>query len=305
VLLSMIFIYFAFDAYDQNQQQFLFLLLLAALLFGFFLVLLMQYKKIKKENRLESKPHPQVLLGMLAILVYVGVEVSIQSNLGALLKLPEFGGLDNSQISPIISLYWGSLMIGRWTGAIGAFQLKKTTSVLLTIIIPFIALGIVLYMNYLSGANALEFISYAICVVILIAAFFIGQQKPALTLLVFGLLGTLAMVVGLLTTGTLSIYAFLSGGLFCSIMWPCIFSLATAGLGKYTSQASGFLIMMILGGAFIPPMQGLLADKTNIHFSYIIAVFCFAFLTWYAFKVKNILKSSGIDYDSVSEETKH
>ena len=305
VLLSMIFIYFALDAYNQNQQQFLFLLLLAALLFGFFLVLLMQYKKIKKENRLESKPHPQVLLGMLAILVYVGVEVSIQSNLGALLRLPEFGGLDNSQISPIISLYWGSLMIGRWTGAIGAFQLKKTISVLLTIIIPFIALGLVLYMNYLSGANALEFISYAICVVVLIAAFFIGQQKPALTLLVFGLLGTLAMVVGLLTTGTFSIYAFLSGGLFCSIMWPCIFSLATAGLGKYTSQASGFLIMMILGGAFIPPMQGLLADKTNIHFSYIIPVFCFVFLTWYAFKVKNILKSSGIDYDAVSEESKH
>lgn len=305
VLLSMIFIYFALDAYNQNQQQFLFLLLLAALLFGFFLVLLMQYKKIKKENRLESKPHPQVLLGMLAILVYVGVEVSIQSNLGALLKLPEFGGLDNSQISPIISLYWGSLMIGRWTGAIGAFQLKKTISVLLTIIIPFIALGLVLYMNYLSGANAFEFISYAICVVVLIAAFFIGQQKPALTLLVFGLLGTLAMVVGLLTTGTFSIYAFLSGGLFCSIMWPCIFSLATAGLGKYTSQASGFLIMMILGGAFIPPMQGLLADKTNIHFSYIIPVFCFVFLTWYAFKVKNILKSSGIDYDAVSEESKH
>jgi FHS family L-fucose permease-like MFS transporter len=305
VLLSMIFIYFALDAYNQNQQQFLFLLLLAALLFGFFLVLLMQYKKIKKENRLESKPHPQVLLGMLAILVYVGVEVSIQSNLGALLKLPEFGGLDNSQISPIISLYWGSLMIGRWTGAIGAFQLKKTISVLLTIIIPFIALGLVLYMNYLSGANALEFISYDICVVVLIAAFFIGQQKPALTLLVFGLLGTLAMVVGLLTTGTFSIYAFLSGGLFCSIMWPCIFSLATAGLGKYTSQASGFLIMMILGGAFIPPMQGLLADKTNIHFSYIIPVFCFVFLTWYAFKVKNILKSSGIDYDAVSEESKH
>lgn len=305
VLLSMIFIYFALDAYNQNQQQFLFLLLLAALLFGFFLVLLMQYKKIKKENRLESKPHPQVLLGMLAILVYVGVEVSIQSNLGALLKLPEFGGLDNSQISPIISLYWGSLMIGRWTGAIGAFQLKKTTSVLLTIIIPFIALSLVLYMNYLSGANAKEFVTYAICVAILIAAFFIGQQKPALTLLVFGLLGTLAMVVGLLTTGTLSIYAFLSGGLFCSIMWPCIFSLATAGLGKYTSQASGFLIMMILGGAFIPPMQGLLADKTNIHFSYIIPVFCFVFLTWYAFKVKNILKSSGIDYDAVSEESKH
>jgi MFS transporter, FHS family, L-fucose permease len=305
VSLSVIFIYFAIDVFSQNQKQFLFLILLSGFLLSFFIALLMQYRKIKKENRLETKPHPQVLLGMLAILIYVGVEVSIQSNLGALLKLPEFGGLDNSEISPIISLYWGSLMIGRWTGAIGAFHLKKTTSLLLTFFIPFIALSLVLYMNYLSDANAFGFMGYSACVAILIAAFFIGQQKPALTLLVFGLLGTLAMVIGLLTTGTLSIYAFLSGGLFCSIMWPCIFSLATAGLGKYTSQASGFLIMMILGGAFIPPMQGLLADKTNIHFSYIIPVFCFAFLTWYAFKVKNILKSSGIDYDEVSDAHKH
>jgi FHS family L-fucose permease-like MFS transporter len=108
------------------------------------------------------------------------------------------------------------------------------------------------------------------------------------------------MFIGLMTKGQVSVYAFLSGGLFCSIMWPCIFSLATAGLGKYTSQASGFLIMMILGGAFIPPLQGLIADKTDIHSSYIICVFCFAFLAWYAFKVKSLLKKSGIDYDDQS-----
>ena len=119
--------------------------------------------------------------------------------------------------------------------------------------------------------------------------------------LIFGLLGVIAMIIGTQTTGTVSIYAFLSGGLFCSIMWPCIFSLATAGLGKYTSQASSFLIMMILGGAFIPPMQGLLADKTNIHLSYIIPVICFAFLAWYAFKVRGILKANGIDYDNTTE----
>lgn len=125
-----------------------------------------------------------------------------------------------------------------------------------------------------------------------------GQQKPALTLIIFGGLGTLAMIIGLMTTGQISVFAFLSGGLFCSIMWPCIFSLATAGLGKYTSQASSFLIMMILGGAFIPPMQGLIADKMNIHISYIIPVICFSFLTWYAFKVRGILKTEGIDYDT-------
>jgi FHS family L-fucose permease-like MFS transporter len=94
--------------------------------------------------------------------------------------------------------------------------------------------------------------------------------------MLFAIFGIIAMVIGLLTTGQMALYAFISGGLACSIMWPCIFSLSIAGLGKYTSQGSSFLIMMILGGAIIPPLQGKLADSIGIHMSYIIPVFCFA-----------------------------
>lgn len=304
IVLILIFTLFALKVVSTDQGQFLFLILLALFLFVLMCILVLQYFKFKKEDRIETKSPPQILLGMIAIFVYVGVEVTIQSNMGTLLKLPDFGGMNDSDISPYISLYWGSLMIGRWTGAIGAFEMKRTLNIILTIIVPFIAFSLVLYMNKLSGADSGKLLTYGICVAILVAAFFMGKQKPALTLMIFGTLGTIAMLIGLFTTGTLSVYAFLSGGLFCSIMWPCIFSLATAGLGKYTSQASGFLIMMILGGAFIPPMQGLLADKTNIHFSYVIPVICFAFLAWYAFKIKNILKVAGIDYDK-SGDTSH
>jgi FHS family L-fucose permease-like MFS transporter len=105
------------------------------------------------------------------------------------------------------------------------------------------------------------------------------------------------MVTGICTTGTVATYAFLSGGLFCSIMWPCIFSLAIAGLGKYTTQGSAFLIMMILGGGIIPPIQGKLADVIGIHQSYWIPAVCFAYLAFFAFAVKGILKKQGIDYD--------
>jgi MFS transporter, FHS family, L-fucose permease len=304
VFLIAVFVYFGFDVINTNQSQFLFLISFALFLLVLTAILVLQYNKLKNEGRIETKAYPQVTLGMIAIFVYVGVEVSIQSNLGSLLKLPEFGGLADSEISPYISLYWGSLMIGRWTGAIGAFEMKRSLNIILTIVVPFLALALVLYMNKLSGADSGKFLMYSVCVALLVLAFFMGQQKPALTLMIFGTLGTIAMLVGLLTTGTLSVYAFLSGGLFCSIMWPCIFSLATAGLGKYTSQTSGFLIMMILGGAFIPPLQGLLADKTDIHLSYIIPVVCFAFLAWYAFKIKSILKAGGIDYDS-SGDTAH
>ena len=117
-------------------------------------------------------------------------------------------------------------------------------------------------------------------------------------MLIFGLLGVIAMIIGLVGTGTVAIYALLSGGLVCSIMWPSIFSLSIAGLGKYTSQGSAFLIMMILGGGIIPPIQGKLADIIGIHNSYVITVVCFAYLAFFAFAVKGILRKQGIDYDA-------
>jgi FHS family L-fucose permease-like MFS transporter len=249
--------------------------------------------------------YPQLILGMIAIFTYVGVEVTIQSNMGALLQLPDFGGLTDSQIAPFISLYWGSMMIGRWTGAVSAFNLSKTTKRILTIVMPFIAFSIILFLNHLNGTSVEQFFAYAVCLVILIAGFFYSQEKPAKTLLTFGFLGGLAMVVGLLTTGNVAIFAFLAGGLACSIMWPCIFALAITGLGKYTSQGSAFLIMMILGGAIIPPVQGILADTSGIHISYIVPFLGFVYLAYFAIKVSSELKKQGFDVSKLDTEPGH
>lgn len=254
--------------------------------------------------------YPQLILGMMAIFLYVGVEVTIQGNMGTLLKLPEFGGYNDSTIAPFISLYWGSMMIGRWTGAVSAFRLAKSTKNILTIVVPFIAFAVILLANSWNGeafniASVEQFYVYAICVIILIAGFFYSQEKPAKTLLTFGVLGAVAMVIGLVTTGDVAIYAFISGGLFCSIMWPCIFALSIAGLGKYTSQGSAFLIMMILGGAIIPPVQGLLADTSGIHISYIVPVICFVYLAYFAIKVSSELKKQGIDVSKLDAEAVH
>ncbi len=242
--------------------------------------------------------YPQLILGMLAIFVYVGVEVAIGSNLSELLKQPEFGGLQSSEAAPYISMYWGSLMIGRWAGAVSAFNLSKNTKLLLQVIVPLIAFGVIIGVNTLAQYNMEKLYFYIVCVLVQIAAFYISQDKPARTLLIFGLLGVLAMIIGTATSGTVATYAFLSGGLFCSIMWPCIFSLSIAGLGKYTTEGSAFLIMMILGGGIIPPIQGKIADVIGIHQSYWVAVVCFAYLAFFAFAVKGILKKQGIDYDA-------
>ena len=98
------------------------------------------------------------------------------------------------------------------------------------------------------------------------------------------------MSIGVISSGKIALFAFLSGGLCCSIMWPCIFSLSIKGLGKYSSQGSSFLIMMILGGAIIPPIQGKLADIIGIQNSYIITIFCFVYLTIFSVKIKRIFK---------------
>lgn len=251
----------------------------------------------KQKQGWGAMQYPQLTLGMLAIFVYVGVEVAVGSNLGELLRQPEFGGFNSSQIAPFISMYWGSLMIGRWAGAINAFQLKDNTKKILRFVVPLIAFGVVLGFSRLLGYEVDILYWYVACVLIQIVAFFVTNDKPALTLGVFGVLGVLATVVGLSSTGLYSIYAFLSAGLFCSIMWPCIFSLALAGLGKYQSQGSAFLVMMILGGAIIPPIQGKLSDVIGIQPSFIVGVLCFAYLAFYALYVRGTLKKQGISFD--------
>jgi FHS family L-fucose permease-like MFS transporter len=249
--------------------------------------------------------YPQLVLGMIAILSYVGVEVAIGSNLGELLSLPEFGGHQSSDLAPYISMYWGSLMIGRWTGAITVFNLSKRQQTIATIIVPFIAFLVIIGINTIAQKDMSHLYFYAICIVIQIILFLISKNKPALTLIIFGIFGVTAMITGLLTTGNIAIYAFLSGGLACSIMWPSIFTLAITGLGKYTAQGSAFLVMMILGGGIIPPLQGKLSDIIGIHSSYFIPVLCFAYITLFAYLAKKTLSKQGINVDILESEGAH
>src|SRR5690554_4533752 len=265
--------------------------------------LLFAYANSKKNKEgWGAMQYPQLVLGMLAIFTYVGVEVAIGSNLGDLLQTEEFGNMAVSDTAKYISMYWGSMMIGRWAGAISVFNLSKNRKILAMIVVSLLVFSVILIVNIISGKDMAPLYYYVICVIIQIAAFFISKDKPARTLFIFAILGISAMIIGLLTDGMIAVYAFLVGGLACSIMWPAIFSLSLLGLGKYTSQGSAFLVMMILGGGIIPPIQGKLADIIGIHQSYSIAVFCFAYLLVFAVLVKSILKKQGINVDSIEQE---
>jgi FHS family L-fucose permease-like MFS transporter len=283
---------------ENNEKDYLGLGLTVSTLL--IVVLGLLYANTRAQKNAEgwgAMKYPQLVLGMLALFTYVGVEVTIGSNLGELLKTADFGSIAGPALAPYMSMYWGSLMIGRWAGAISVFNPSNQLKKILLIIVPYIAFGVVLAANAISGQDVTPLYAYAFVIVFQIAGFFLGKDQPSRTLMIFGLMGMTAMLIGLSTTGTIAIFAFMSGGLFLSIMWPSIFSLAIAGLGKYTSQGSAFLVMMILGGGIIPPLQGKLADIIGIHTSYFIPVLCFAFIAFYGWKVISILKKQGIGHE--------
>lgn len=239
--------------------------------------------------------YPQLVMGMIAIFVYVGVEVSTASNLPAYMEKDL--GFEIKDIAPYISLYWASLMIGRWTGAVEAFTDNITTQKILRFIAPYLAFGVFLLVNSIAKNDLAPFYVYGLIILVLIAADFLSKGNPARMLLIFSLIGILALLVGMFTSGMISVYAFISVGLFCSTLWPCIFTLAVSGLGKNTSQGSSFLIMMIMGGGIVSWLQGYLSEFTGIQFSYIVGIACFAYLAYYAWRVSGILRKQGISFD--------
>ena len=291
----------------ENKRLYLLLIALFAVVASVFFA---NTRATKSPEGWGAMKYPQLVLGMLAIFTYVGVEVTIQSNLGELLKsvadkvnnLNPLGlkVMNDAEIAPFISLYWGGMMIGRWVGAITVFNPSKGLKKWLLIIVPYVAFGVILLVNF-GKYSSMEILLFAVCVAVQIGGFLLAKDNPIKTLKIFSTLGVIGVVIGIFASGQLALYALLSGGLFCSIMWPCIFTLSISGLGKYTSQGSAFLIMMILGGAIIPPLQGKLADIFSIQSSYWIAVACFIYLLFYAFKTKSVLETQGISFDKKNE----
>lgn len=247
--------------------------------------------------------YPQLVLGMLAIFVYVGVEVATASHLPIYMqeKVSHTDGtpFKTEEIAPYVSLYWASLMIGRWTASVGAFNVSDAAKKVLNFVMPYIAFAVFLLVTTIANHDVSQFYIYALVIVIMIIGDLLSKGNPARLLLIFALMGITALFIGMFTEGMVSVYAFTSVGLFCSTLWPCIFTLAIAGLGKHTNEGAAFLIMMIMGGGVISLVQGLLADENalGIQFSFIAGVVCFAYLAFYAVKAKAILQSQGIDYD--------
>jgi FHS family L-fucose permease-like MFS transporter len=109
--------------------------------------------------------------------------------------------------------------------------------------------------------------------------------KPAKLLTLYAAINIVLLAVGLVTEGRTAVYAVMAVPFFMSIMFPTIFALGIKGLGEETKIASSFLVMSIVGGAFIPLLMGLISDKTgSMQNAYIVPLCCFAVVLYFGWR---------------------
>jgi len=224
--------------------------------------------------------HPNLVFGALAIFFYVGGEVSIGSIMISYLGLDNIAGLTEGAASKYVSFYWGGLMIGRFLGAISLSTMKDVKlKYLLMLAVPVTAFLVIWYFNGIDQA-----LIYGVFLIANLVAFIAGRSLPHRTLLIFALIAIVLLVIALTNQGMIAMWSVIGIGLFNSIMWSNIFTLAIEGLGKFKSQGSSLLVMMILGGAIVPVFQGMAADSYGVHASFIVPVICYAYIAFYGWR---------------------
>jgi FHS family L-fucose permease-like MFS transporter len=246
---------------------------------------------------------------MVAIFMYVGGEVTIGSAIVNFLGDVKLGGLAKDTASTYLSFYWGGLMIGRFMGAFSLSNMRSSLKHTLVVLVPIAAFGVILALPRIGSALNLDWAEkaaevcslanaahYGVLLVVLLVAFFLGESSPHRMLALFGGLIIALLATGVITSGETAKWAILGIGLFCSVMWSNIFSLAIEGLGPLKSQASSLLVMGILGAAVLPPLQGAVADKTSIQTSFVIPMLAFAYIVFYGiygYRAGRLVKPAG------------
>jgi FHS family L-fucose permease-like MFS transporter len=239
----------AYRAHEASSVQGPYLALAAALAILAVLFALARLPKISHgeettaaaSGKASALAYRHLVLGAVAIFLYVGGEVSIGSFLVNFLGEQQVAGLAPAVAAGYVSVYWGGALIGRFIG----FAV----------------------MRYVSPGKSLAFNALAVIVLVLAAIF--GK-------------------------GALAMWAVLAVGLFNSIMFPTIFSLALHGLGRHTGQGSGILCMAIVGGAIVPFIQGAVADSIGVQTSFFVPAACYAFILYFGLKYANLHRETTV-----------
>jgi FHS family L-fucose permease-like MFS transporter len=275
----------------------------------FFFIHLPHVGEGKIEPGAGALKYPHVVLGVVAIFMYVGGEVSVGSAIINFLGQPSVAGLPELEASKYVSIYWGGLMIGRFMGAVELSEMKKANKQISLIVIPLLAYLLLWIaksapldaMHGGSNADVLGiwkenfvqnwavFKTYLPFVGLCWLLFQFGKSLAARTLAIFSATVVLLLLTAITFGGKVAMWCVVAVGLFTSIGWSNTFSLALEGTGVYKSQVSSLLVMAILGGAILPPIQGKIADVThNLQISFIVPLIAYAYVTFYGLKGHSI-----------------
>lgn len=237
----------------------------------------------KKKSALE---YPHLVFGMFAIFFYVGGEVAIGSNLVTYMK-ECVGIIQEFTAGRFLAFYWGGAMIGRFVGSLSMSDMENAKKYGLMVSVAVLGFGLIFSITGFHIEEILPFLGYLVANYF---AFVAARSIPSRTLGIFATINIALLVAMLVFDGMLSLWCILAVGLFNSIMFSNVFTLAIRELGEHTAQGSSLLVMMILGGAVVPPLQGLLADNIGVHMAFALPIVCYVYLMWYGFKGCTIRK---------------
>lgn len=240
-------------------------------------------------NALKDKT---LVLGIFAIFCYVGAEVCIGSSfINCSHELVP--GISEETPKILLAFYWGGLMIGRFLGSLSLIEYKNNAAkyglMALVALGTFIVLIGVTYFLHPGKFSPWMMWPYLVFIAINVCGFIVGKSQSIKMISIFAGVNIILLAVAMYVTGVPALWFLLGTGLFNSVMWSNIFSGAIAHLGKNTAQGSSLLVMAILGGALLPPLQGLVADALGgYHFSYFIPMLAYVYLIFFGVKAEKL-----------------
>lgn len=226
--------------------------------------------------------HPHVILGALGIFFYVGAEVGVGGLILNFLKTSSLA-LSPEEAGKCVAIYWGGAMVGRFFGSIMLSNISDNTR-------KYSYVALVLLLALVSGSFVTNW-SWnigLIFMVIAVANFIfmqLGKGNAGRSLAAFALIAASLALITAFTSGSVALWAVVSIGMFNSIMFPNIFTLAVKDLDPgELSTASGIINTLIFGGAVIPLVMGKIADVSGYSWAFIVPAICYLYIFFYAVK---------------------
>jgi FHS family L-fucose permease-like MFS transporter len=253
------------------------------------------------EPGIGSLKYPHVVLGMVAIFMYVGGEVSVGSAIINYLGQPGVAAMPALEASKYVSLFWGGMLIGRFMGAVEMSEMRKTNKQLFLICIPLLAFlvfwtarswnGDQHQFDFSAGWTIVK--NYLPLLALCWLFFQFGKGLADRTLFVFSSSIVVLLAIAIVFGGKLAMWCIVGIGLFTSIGWPNIFSLALDRMGVYKSQVSSLLVMAVVGGAILPAILGRIADVWSLQVAFIVPLLAYAYVAFYGIKGYKVGRANG------------